>query len=201
MEAFEYAAALGAIERFFWSGFTDTYMEMVKARCRAQDDPEGRGSALATLRLASTVFVRLLAPFLPYVAEEVWSWTAGERPRGEGARSSVHRAPWPTEAEFAPLPRVDGEGAVFLAAVAFLEAVNKAKSARGATVGRHVKHLRAAATARTLSLFERSRDDVLAAARVQGHAFEAKPSLEDMAFEVAEAELADPVPRPEAAGA
>ena len=43
MEAYEYQAALEASERFFWSGFTDTYMEMVKARCRAEDDPEGRG--------------------------------------------------------------------------------------------------------------------------------------------------------------
>ena len=102
MEAFDYASALDAIERFFWGGFTDTYVEMVKARCRAQDDPEGRGSALATLRLASHVFVRLLAPFLPYVAEEVWSWTAAERPRDEGARSSVHRAPWPTESGVCP---------------------------------------------------------------------------------------------------
>jgi hypothetical protein len=71
---------------------------------------------------------------------------------------------------------VDGEGAVFEAAVAFLEAVNRAKSARGATVGRHVKHLRATATARTWSLFERCRDDVLAAARVLGHGFEVSPS-------------------------
>jgi valyl-tRNA synthetase len=201
MEAFEYAAALGTIERFFWSGFTDTYVEMVKARCRNPDDTEGRGSALATLRLAKDVFVRLFAPFLPYVAEEVWSWTISPGARAPGPAPSVHRAPWPTEAEFAHLPRVAGDGAVFLAAVAFLEAVNRAKSARGATVGRHVKHLRAAATARTLSLFERSRDDVLAAARVVGLAFEAKPSLEEMAFEVTDAELADPVPRTETAGA
>ncbi len=201
MEAFEYANALGTIERFFWGGFTDTYVEMVKARCRALDDPEGRGSALATLRLASLTFVRLLAPFLPYVAEEVWSWTVSPGAKAPGAVPSVHRAPWPTEADFAHLPPVDGEGAVFQAAVAFLEAVNRAKSARGATVGRHVKHLRAAATARTLSLFERSRDDVLAAARVLGHSFEAKASLEEMAFEVMDAELAEQVPRPEAAGA
>jgi valyl-tRNA synthetase len=188
MEAFEYAAALGTIERFFWSGFTDTYVEMVKARCRAAEDPEGRGSALATLRIACDVFVRLLAPFLPYVAEEVWSWT------GKG---SVHRAAWPSEAEFAQLPRVEGEGAVFDASVAFLEAVNRAKSARGATVGRYVKHLKASANARTLALFDRGRDDTLAAARVQAHTFEASPGVVEMTFEVADAELADPLPRPE----
>ncbi|HEY5906513.1 MAG TPA: valine--tRNA ligase, partial [Vicinamibacteria bacterium] len=186
MDAFDYATALGLVERFFWSGFTDTYVEMVKARCRTQDDAEGRGSALATLRLASDSFVRLLAPFLPYVAEEVWSWTA------EDPKASVHRAPWPSTGEFAHLPRVEGEGAVFDAGVAFLEAVNRAKSARGATVGRHVKHLKASATARTLALFDRGRDDVLAAARVLGQTFEVNGALPEMTFEVAEAELAEP---------
>jgi valyl-tRNA synthetase len=195
LEAFDYAVALGVIERFFWSGFTDTYVKMVKARCRAEGDAQGRGSALATLRLAMDTFVRLLAPFLPYVTEEVWSWTA----KDPGA--SVHRAPWPTEAEFAHLPRVEGEGAVFDAAVAFLEAVNRAKSSRGATVGRHIKHLKASATARTLALFDRGRDDVLAAARVQGQAFEANAALGEMTFEVLEAELLEPPAAPPPAGA
>jgi valyl-tRNA synthetase len=187
MEAFEYQAALDVSERFFWSGFTDAYMEMVKARCRAEDDPEGRGSALATLQLALRTFLRLFAPFLPYVTEEVWSWGFAKE-----AAKSVHHAPWPDAADFVGLPAVDGEGAVFEAAVAFLDAVNRAKSARGATVGRHVTRLRATATPRTLALFDRGRDDALAAARVSGHSFEAKPGLEEMVFEVAEAELAQP---------
>ena len=187
MDAFEYAAALDHVERFFWSGFTDTYVEMVKARCRANDDPAGRASALATLELALTTFLRLFAPFLPYVTEEVWSWGFGK-----GSTPSVHRAPWPGEADFAGLPAVEEEGAVFGAAVAFLEAVNKAKSARGATVGRSLARLRAKASPRTLALLDRGRGDVLAAARVLDVSFEASPGLEDMLFEVAEAELAEP---------
>jgi valyl-tRNA synthetase len=160
---------------------------MVKARCRAADDPQGRGSALATLRLALRSFLRLLAPFLPYVTEEVWSWAFAT-----GAEKSVHRARWPGEADFSGLRPLDAEGAVFEAAVAFLEAVNRAKSARGATVGRYLRHVRASATPRTLALFDRGREDALAAARVEGHAFEADPGLEEMTFEVTEAELADP---------
>jgi len=190
MDNFEYASALEITERFFWSRFTDTYVEMVKSRARSEDDPEGRGSAAATLRLALRVFLRLFAPFLPYVTEEVWSWGLA------GGEGSIHRAPWPGQAEFAALPRVQGESAVFDVAVAFLDAVHRAKGAAGATVGRHLKRLKVAASPATLGLLERSLGDVLAAARVLDHAVEGREGMPAGAFEVLECELADG--RPEA---
>jgi valyl-tRNA synthetase len=188
MEAFEHAAALDIVERFFWSGFTDSYVEMVKARARSEEDPEGRGSAVAALHLGLGVFLRLLAPFLPYVTEEIWSW--GFAP-GAG---SIHRAPWPGGADFEGLNRVGGERAVFDAAAAFLDAVHRAKAAAGATVGRHLARLKVAAHPATLSLLERSSADVLAAARVLDLAVEAREGMPEGTFEVLECGLAPPPP-------
>jgi valyl-tRNA synthetase len=190
LEELEYASALDAVERFFWSGFTDTYVEMVKARARSETDCAGRASAIGALQLALRTFLRLFAPFLPYVTEEVWSWRFAK----DGASPSVHRAAWPGADDFARVPSVEGEGAVFGAAVALLEAVHKAKSANGASVGRHVARLHAVAHPTTAAFVGRALHDVLAAARVAEHRLETREDLEPGVFEVESIEFA---PNPE----
>jgi valyl-tRNA synthetase len=187
----DYAGALDTVERLFWSGYTDNYLELVKARARSESDPAGRASAVSAVQQGLSVLLRLLAPYVPYVTEEVWSWGFAQ---ASGTRS-IHRAPWPSAAEFAVVP--SGEtGAGFDAACAFLDAVRRAKSASGATVGRQLARLRVATSPRTFDLLAPSLGDLASAARAEGDVLEAREGMEDGAFEVTEIVLAEKPPKP-----
>jgi len=187
-EDYQHAAVLQEVESFFWSHFTDAYIELAKLRAR-NDDPAAaaaRGSAVATLRLGLDVLLRLLAPFLPFVTEEVWSWAFAE----EKGQPSVHAAPWPSEADFADVP-APAETTSFDVAVAGWGAINKAKSEAAVSMGREVARLTLAASPKTAALLEPVMDDVLAAARCHEHRLVADDTLEDGAFAVRDAEFVD----------
>ncbi len=122
-EAFDYATAMQAAEDDFWK-FCDHYLELVKLRSYSEEDTAERRSALAALTWGLKTFLKLLAPFLPYVTEEVWSWAFASK---EGRDRSVHTSAWPTVDEVAGVDRPDYDG-VFEAAVELLAAIRGAKT-------------------------------------------------------------------------
>jgi valyl-tRNA synthetase len=114
LDGYDHTRALERAEAFFWR-FCDDHLELVKDRAYGSNGEAARASASAGLQTALDVLLRLLAPFLPYVTEEVWSWWR------EG---SIHLAPWPE-----PLPAGWlGDPLVLEVAGQALAAVRRAKT-------------------------------------------------------------------------
>jgi valyl-tRNA synthetase len=177
-ENYEHSIALAETEKFFWRGLTDNYLELVKVRSRSETDPAGRGSAVATLRLALKILLRLFAPFLPYITEEIWSWSFA----GEFGQRSIHRAAWPDTGE---IPVGTGaDDTCFETAIAAMYAVNKAKSEAGVSVGRSITLLKIACNAASAEKLKPVLADVTGAVRASGCELEVKDGLDANQFEV-----------------
>jgi valyl-tRNA synthetase len=116
-EGFDYARALERTEAFFWS-FCDDYLELVKTRAYGDPAQPGPASARSALALALSTQLRLLAPFLPFVTEEVWSWWH---------TGSVHQASWPGPSELTD-PGDGGDPAVLEMVSEVLGQIRRAKT-------------------------------------------------------------------------
>ena len=148
-DSWDHAGALSATETWFWSDFCDNYLELVKTRAY-----EGDPSALGTLRSALDVVLRLFAPFVPFVTEEVWSTM--------GKTTSIHVSLWPKVGD---LPETEDPGA-FDVAVGLLTQIRKAKSEAKVSIKTPVARLIVKASEEHLALFELVSRDVLATANV-----------------------------------
>jgi valyl-tRNA synthetase len=91
LERYEYAQARAEIEHFFWSDLCDNYLELAKARLYGEANPE-QGAAQWTLYHALLAVLKLLAPYLPYITEEIYQ---GLFRQWDGA-VSIHCSSWPT---------------------------------------------------------------------------------------------------------
>jgi len=143
-ESWDHAGALDVIETWFWSDFCDNYLELSKNRAYAGDP-----SALGTLRTGLDIVLRLFAPFLPFITDEVWN-TPREAP------SSIHNQPWPRPPE---LLGAQDNGS-FDAAVEVLTQVRRAKSQAKVSIRFPVDRLEIEAQQETLELLEPVMDDV-----------------------------------------
>jgi valyl-tRNA synthetase len=84
MDAYQFDETFKAIRGFAWEILADNYIELAKSRLYG--DGKGKRAAQYTLFVTIDTLSRLLAPFLPYFSEEIYSHL---RP------VSVHLQQWP----------------------------------------------------------------------------------------------------------
>ncbi|MBN1195788.1 MAG: class I tRNA ligase family protein, partial [Candidatus Aminicenantes bacterium] len=145
LQNYDYTACLSAVEDTFWN-FCDNYLELVKTKAYDAGATPESCSALAVLDWSLRTFLRLFAPFMPYITEEVWSWRYSDD-------GSIHTAAWPAEKEVDAVAPPENPGA-FAAAVEVVSAVRGHKTLHQTSLRTPVAAWTVSGTAEDLNMLE-----------------------------------------------
>ncbi|CAN7975236.1 unnamed protein product, partial [Ixodes persulcatus] len=74
LQNYEYANAMHLTEKFFWAVFCDNYLEISKTRSydEKNKNPQGQYSSILTLYHVMQTLLKLFAPFMPHITEELY---------------------------------------------------------------------------------------------------------------------------------
>ncbi len=92
-EQYDFSKSKAEVERFFWNDFCDNYLEIIKDRLYNSDNyaKEEVESARYTLYNAILATLKLFAPFLVHISEEIYQSFFKEFEK----HKSIHLAKWP----------------------------------------------------------------------------------------------------------
>ena len=169
-EKYDYTKALEVTETFFWS-FTDDYVELVKERTYGKQGEESANSAKAALGITIHSLLKLFAPFVPFVSEEVWSWWQN---------GSVHNEAWPKPEEITSNKAISTENLDLVTKV--LAEIRKAKTEKQLSMKADVLELVIEAKSEDIEILKKSEKDLIAAGIIKNLKY--KNQAHDLKLEI-----------------
>lgn len=169
-DSYDYARALERTETFFWT-FCDDVVELVKGRAYGSAGQRRAASAQAALRLALSTQLRLFAPVLPFVTEDVWSWWHDD------SAGSIHNAQWP-DAQVLRQVAGDCRLDVLQESLVVLREVRKAKTTAKRSLKTEATQVTISGAPATISALKLAQDDLREAGRITDLFFIEAPESE-----------------------
>ncbi|WP_394694243.1 valine--tRNA ligase [Hyphobacterium sp.] len=80
LETYRFNEAASAAYRFVWNVFCDWHLEFAKPLFNGEDEA-AKAETRATTAYVLEVALKLLHPFMPFITEELWAKTAGDKGR------------------------------------------------------------------------------------------------------------------------
>jgi len=132
-DKFEYSNARSAIEDFFWNDFCDNYLELVKVRVYGENDnssQESQMSAVHTIYHCLDTILRLFAPIVPHITEELYSHIFVKKHKEYGGSINSLNT-WPQVKNYFYNNEAEAQG---IKCVSILNAVRKLKAERNVSI-------------------------------------------------------------------
>jgi valyl-tRNA synthetase len=159
---FDHALALQETETFFWNIFTDSYIELVKKRASIENSNiQQRNSTITTLRIGLEVILKLFAPFLPYITEEIWSWSFAD----EKDEKSIHLSNFPQIRDLETIKLPDYRQSYKLA-LSLLDDIKRYKTLNNFSYSSNVPKIDLEINSEDLKIYQLFQDDLIAYGRI-----------------------------------
>ncbi len=153
LESYEIGLAKIHFEEFFWRDFCDTYLEMVKTRVyqpeRFINGQAKKESGQHTLYHVLYTIIRLLAPYIPHVTEEIYQ---GYFKQYIGV-NSLHLCDFPES--------VAGDAVEFDMVLQVVADVRKYKTDKQISLGAEIEKLTITASGEALARMQAVEDDII----------------------------------------
>ncbi|TSA45526.1 valine--tRNA ligase [bacterium] len=144
-ENYTYAKAKDAIDDFFWSKLADYYVEFIKYRLFGEDK-KSKNAAIKTLATVFFNVIKMYAPIMPFVTEEIFQefFKSAEPARNAshsdagGKTKSVHLSQWPQELKLSKKSDISD----FKEAIKAIDEIRKFKTEKGISLGIDIESLK-----------------------------------------------------------
>ena len=169
MDVYDYSAAMKEIEYFLWHELADHYIEMIKSSVYENENKESIAYTLYTLGLG---IIKLFAPFIPHITEEIYQQHYKEFEK----HKSIHIAPWPEEILIDKDAEISGE-----LVKNYISCVRSIKSEQGIALNAPMKAFATYSTKSNISKIQSSGSIITSTLKLpKDHQFiEGKPAIEE----------------------